>query len=159
MASRSEDSMPQAENKQKTFSKKHWLNFNANKHTKVNPRWGMKPTCWTRGVLDYVEFGTMQLRFTIFAKLFHSIQFLTIRQSQRRIRSSLYKTLVGAKLGVFFCFFAKIICFANFFLCKGAKAPLRPCRMFTHFFGSGFPTFFVENAWGGAGGRLCRPPA
>ena len=78
-------------------------------------------------VLDYVGFGTMQLRFTIFTKLFHSVQFLTIRQSQRRIRSSLYKTLVGAKLGVFFCFFAKIICFANFFLCKGAKAPLQPC--------------------------------
>ena len=37
-------------------------------------------------VLDYVGFGTMQLRFTIFTKLFHSVQFLTIRQSQRRIR-------------------------------------------------------------------------
>ena len=28
----------------------------------------------------------MQLRFTIFTKLFHSVQFLTIRQSQLRIR-------------------------------------------------------------------------
>ena len=29
MASRSEDSMPQAENKQKMFNKKHWLDWNA----------------------------------------------------------------------------------------------------------------------------------
>ena len=49
--------------------------------TKINPRWGMKPICWTCGVLDYVGFGTMQLGFTIFTKLFHSVQFLTIRRS------------------------------------------------------------------------------
>ena len=59
---------------------------------KTNPRWWKKSTCWTHAVLDYVGFGTMQLRFTISAKLFHSVQFLTIRQSQRRIRSPSYKT-------------------------------------------------------------------
>ena len=41
---------------------------------------------WRQHVLDYAAFGTMQLRFTIFTKLFHSVQFLTIRQSQLRIR-------------------------------------------------------------------------
>ena len=50
-------------------------------------------------VLDYVGFGTMQLRFTIFTKLFHSVQFLTIRQGQLRIRfcgkSNQNRTLKG----------------------------------------------------------------
>ena len=78
--------------KHKTFSKKDCLNFKCHDKSKVNPRWWIKSTCWTHEVLDYVGFGTMQLRFTIFSKLFHSVQFLTIRRSQRRIRSPSYKT-------------------------------------------------------------------
>ena len=54
------------------------------------------------------------------------------------------------------------VCFARIVLCKGAKAPLRPCGMFTHFFGSRFPTFLVENVWGGwkkKGGEAKLPPS
>ena len=117
-------------------------------------------------VLDYVGFGTMQLRFTIFTKLFHSVQFLTIRQSQRRIRFHRRKkqktfskkhwldfnAIINQKsihVGEWsqrveravarhikswgetrrvFCVSPTIICFARVILCKGAKAPLQPCR-------------------------------
>ncbi len=38
------------------------------------------------------------------------------------------------------------VCFARVILCKGALAPLQPCGTFTHFFGSVFFTFLVDNA-------------
>ena len=44
-------------------------------------------------VLDYVGFGTMQLGFTIFAKLFHSIQFSLLWSFLRKLlRRSLTAT-------------------------------------------------------------------
>ena len=36
-------------------------------------------------VLDYVGFGTMQLRFTIFTKLFYSVQFLLLWSFLRKL--------------------------------------------------------------------------
>ena len=50
------------------------------------------------------------------------------------------------------------VCFARILLCQRAKAPLRPCRMFIHFFCFVFPTFLVKNACGVQGGRRSRHP-
>ena len=56
-------------------------------------------------------------------------------------RSPLYKTLIGAKLGVFFCFHSTTFCFANEILCKGRFAPLATRGIFTCLFGSVFLVF------------------
>ena len=40
---------------------------------------------WRQHVLDYAAFGTMQLGFTIFTKLFHSVQFLLLWSFLRKL--------------------------------------------------------------------------
>ena len=49
-----------------------------------SPTW-MKTNHWVHAVLDYVGFGTMQLRFTIFTKLFHSVQFSLLWSFLRKL--------------------------------------------------------------------------
>ena len=51
------------------------------------------------------------------------------------------------------------VCFARIVLCKGAKAPLRPCGMFTHFFGSRFSHIFGWKCLRGLKGEAKLPPS
>ena len=56
-------------------------------------------------VLDYVGFGTMQLGFTISAKLFHSVQFSLLWSFLRKLLRRLLTATNKAKTGPFWlCF-------------------------------------------------------
>ena len=56
-------------------------------------------------VLDYVGFGTMQLRFTIFTKLFHSVQFALLWSFLRKLlRRSLTATNKSKTEPFWLCF-------------------------------------------------------
>ena len=59
----------------------------------------------THAVLDYVGFGTMQLRFTIFTKLFHSVQFSLLWSFLRKLLRRLLTATNKAKTEPFWlCF-------------------------------------------------------
>ena len=57
----------------------------------------------THAVLDYVGFGTMQLRFTIFTKLFHSVQFSLLWSFLRKLLRRLLTATNKSKMSRF-CF-------------------------------------------------------
>ena len=70
-------------------------------------------------VLDYVGFGTMQLRFTIFTKLFHSVQFALLWSFLRKLlRRSLTVTNKSKTEPFWLCFTHG----CNAFLPPGASA-------------------------------------
>ena len=105
--------------KPKIWRKKEGMDFNAIINQKSIRVGGWKQV--VEHTLSWITSGSELCNYVsqFFTKLLHSVQFLTIRQGQRRIRSPSYKTLVAAKLGLFFVFLQNHLFRQNSFMQGG----------------------------------------